>query len=95
VEIDSVRHKALRSFIETGNAKGIDARLIGRIRNIVAFLTAAAHIDELGTLPNFGFHPLVGNRAGSYAMTLTRNWRLTFTVTRNQSLADLDLEDHH
>jgi proteic killer suppression protein len=61
----------------------------------VAFLTAVANVEELRIPPNFGFHPLVGNRTGVYAMTLTRNWRLTFTVTANQSLADLDLEDYH
>ena len=95
MEIQSVRHKALRAFIETGNSKGIDARLTSRIRNMVAFLTAADDVEELKIPPNFGFHRLEGDRAGTCAMRLTRNWRLTFRVTERRSIVDLDLEDHH
>jgi toxin HigB-1 len=95
VEIESVRHKALRAFVETGNSKGIDARLTGRIRNMVAFLTATGDVEELKIPPNFGFHRLEGDRAGTYAMILSRNWRLTFRVTETRSIIDVDLEDHH
>jgi proteic killer suppression protein len=28
-------------------------------------------------------------------MTVTRNWRLTFAVTEDGALADVDLEDYH
>ncbi len=28
-------------------------------------------------------------------MTVTRNWRLTFTVTRTGAVADMNLEDYH
>jgi hypothetical protein len=45
--------------------------------------------------PNFGFHPLTGDRAGEFAITVTRNWRLTFTKVDDQTIADLDLEDFH
>lgn len=95
MEIESVRHKALRAFIETGNPKGIDARLVGRIRNIVAFLTAATDEGEGEVPPNFGFHRLHGDRAGTCAMTLTRNWWLTFRLSDIRSIFDLDLEDYH
>lgn len=97
MEIESVRHKALRAFIETGRARGIDARLAERIRNMVAYLLAAASVNELKTPPNFGFHLLKGDRAGSCAMTVTKNWRLTFSVTDVQTIIDLDLdlEDYH
>ena len=56
-------------------------------------LTAADDVEELKIPPNFGFHRLEGDRAGTCAMTLTRNWRLTFRVTERQSIVDLDLED--
>lgn len=95
MEIEGVRHKAMLAFIETGKAKGIDARLTGRLRNMVAFLAAAANVEELGLPPNFGFHRLVGDRAGTYAMTLTKNWRMTFRLTETQTIVDLDLEDYH
>lgn len=31
----------------------------------------------------------------SYAMVVTRNWRLTFTNVDDQTIADLDLQDYH
>jgi toxin HigB-1 len=95
MEIESVRHKALRAFIETGRVKGIDSRSVERLRNIVAFLVAAADIDELKSPPNFGFHVLKGDRAGTCAMTVTKNWRLTFRVNSTLAIIDLDLEDYH
>ena len=95
MNIESIRHRALRAYIETGNAKGIDVRLAGRIRNMVAFLLAATDVHELHVPPNFGFHTLKGNRAGTFAMTVTKNWRMTFKVSAGDEIIDLDLEDYH
>jgi toxin HigB-1 len=95
MEIESVRHKALRAFLESGKPRGIDARVAERLRNMVAFLVAATSEDELRIPPNFGFHWLTGDRAGTAAMTVTKNWRLTFSVNEHKALIDLDLEDYH
>jgi toxin HigB-1 len=95
MEIETVRDKALRAFLETGKPKGIDARIAGRIRNMIALLMAAKDVSELNAPPNFGFHWLTGDRAGTAAMTLTKNWRLTFKVSEEASIIDLDLEDYH
>ena len=93
MEIDSIRHKALRKFVETGSAKGVmEAE---RIRDMIAFIAAAGAFDELEIPPNFGFHALKQNRLGTFAMTVSRNWRLTFTKFDETTLADLDLEDYH
>lgn len=62
---------------------------------MIAFIDAAIGFDELATPPNFGFHPLSGDRKGSYAMTVTKNWRMTFTKIDEGVIADLDLEDYH
>ena len=95
MEIESVRHKALRLYLETGKPKGLDGQVAARIRNMVAFIVAAGDIGELKLPPNFGFHALAGDRAGTYAMTVTRNWRMTFAVSDNCAIIDLDLEDYH
>jgi proteic killer suppression protein len=93
MEIESIAHRALRRFAETGNPKGvIEAE---RVRNMLAYIAAAGSFDELVVPPNFGFHALTGDRKGRYAMTVTRNWRLTFTKVDEQTIADLDLEDYH
>jgi toxin HigB-1 len=95
MKIERVRHKALRHFLETGNSKGLDARIVDRLRNMVAFLVAARDEDEFRIPPNFGFHWLTGDRAGTASMTVTKNWRLTFKLDENNALIDLDLEDYH
>jgi len=76
MEIESIRHKGLRRFFETGNAKGVvgDA---GRLRKMLAFIDAAESLEELDTPPNFGLHELTGDRSGTWSMTVTKNWRLT------------------
>ncbi len=90
-----MRHKALRAYLESGRAVGLDARVASRLRNMVAFLVAADGVEELKVPPNFGFHWLTGNRNGTAAMTVTRNWRLTFKMDESGGIVDLDLEDYH
>ena len=94
MEIESIRHKGLRRFFETGNAKG----LVGdsaRLRKMLAFIDAAENLDELAVPPNFGLHELTGKRKGTWSMTVTRNWRMTFAVNPEGALIDMDLEDYH
>jgi proteic killer suppression protein len=93
VEIESIRHKGLRRFAETGNVKGVTESY--RLRRMLSYIALARSFDEFFVPPNFGFHPLTGDRKGTYAMTVTRNWRLTFTKVDEQTVADLDLEDYH
>jgi proteic killer suppression protein len=95
VEIASIRHKPLREFAETGRAKGLSGNLVDRLRNMLAFLSAAASVDELRVPPNFGAHMLTGDRAGTWSLTVTKNWRMTFRVDEGGAIADLDLEDYH
>jgi proteic killer suppression protein len=94
MEVESIRHKALERFFTTGNAKGLVGD-VNRLRKMLAFIVAASSLDELATPPNYGLHPLSGDRAGTWAMTVTRNWRLTFRVNENDALIDMDLEDYH
>lgn len=95
MDIISVRHKALGVYLKSGRPVGLDAKVAVRIRNMVAFLVAAEGVEELKVPPNFGFHWLTGNRSGTAAMTVTRNWRLTFKVNEKNGIVDLDLEDYH
>jgi proteic killer suppression protein len=51
--------------------------------------------DELWAPPNFGAHRLTGNRRGVGALTVTRNWRMTFRINEAGAIEDMDLEDYH
>lgn len=95
MEIGSIRHKALRTFAETGRAKGLPPAVVDRLRNMLAWLAAAGDVDELHVPPNFGAHRLTGDRGGVWSLTVTRNWRPTFVVSDEGSIEDMDLEDYH
>ena len=95
MEIGTIRHKALRSFAETGKANGLPGNLVDRLRNMLAYLDAIGAIEELKTPPNFGAHILAGDRAGTWSLIVTKNWRMTFRVGDAGVIEDLDLEDYH
>ena len=94
MDIERITHKGLRRFFETGNAKG-QVGDAARIRKMLAYIDAAGSFDELALPPNYGLHELVGDKAGRWAMTLTKNWRLTFIKIDETTIADLDLENDH
>lgn len=93
MEIASIRHKALRRLLLEGQAKGLIEPQ--RLLDMATFIAATADFEGLAVPPNYGFHVLTGNRKGTYAMTVTRNWRLTFVKQDDRTVAELDLEDYH
>lgn len=92
MQIESIRHKGLRRLVTKGDRRIIEAE---RLTDMIAFIAAAVVFDHLSIPPNYGFHALTGDRAGTYAMTVTKNWRMTFIKVDEQTIADLDLEDYH
>lgn len=95
MEIETIRHKALRRFAETGASKGLPAGSVDRLRNMLAYLAAIDAEEELRVPQNFGAHKLTGDRKGEWALTVTRNWRMTFRIDAAGAIADMDLEDYH
>jgi proteic killer suppression protein len=93
--IDSIRHKALRRFAETGSTKGLPSGSVDRLRNMIVYLAAADAEEELHVPPNFGAHRLTGDREGEWALTVTRNWRMTFRINEAGAIEYMDLEDYH
>jgi proteic killer suppression protein len=94
MDIEGIAHKGLRLFFATGNSKGLVGD-VARIRKMLAFIDAAGSFDELAVPPNYGLHELVGDKAGRWAMTVTKNWRLTFIKIDEMTIDDLNLEDYH
>lgn len=94
MEIESIIHKGLKRFVETGKA----GKLVGnakRISIMILNLQAAGSIGELIQPPNFNLHALKGDRAGVWSMAVSRNWRMTFRVIDDDTIVDLNLEDYH
>ncbi len=94
MDIERITHKGLRSFFQTGSAKGLVGD-VDRIRKMLAFINAAGSFDELALPPNYGPHKLVSDKAKRWAMTVTKNWRLTFIKIDETTITDLNLEDYH
>ena len=95
MQIESIRHKALRRFAEAGNAKGLPAGSVDRLRRMFAYIDAIGMAEELRVPPNFGAHQLTGDRKGEWSLFVTKNWRMTFRVNKAGAIEDLDLEDYH
>jgi toxin HigB-1 len=84
----------LRRLIEADNRAGLPAAVIGKVLDILAFLQDMASEDELRALTLWKPHQLGADRKGTWALHVTKNWRITFLVDRDEIL-DLDYEDYH
>lgn len=87
------RSRALRRFWVRGDVSKLRPDWIGRVRRILSALHVAVSPDELD-LPGYGWHRLTGDRAGTYSVTVSRNWRLTYRWD-DEGPFDIDLEDYH
>lgn len=96
MEIRNIRHKGLRHFVETGNAKAIPSRYVSKITDIIIFLSEIEDIEEVIALQKYKPHILSGDRQGTYSLHVSRNWRITFCYDADaQDIYDLDYEDYH
>ena len=91
--IESVRHKGLREFFESGSTKGIQAKHADRLRMMLAALDTAQTIDDVD-IPGYRLHPLKGKLKGRWSISVSGNWRLTFEYVDGK-VRLLDYEDYH
>ena len=91
--IKNFRHKRLRRLYERGDAVGLSAEDLDRIRARLSRLDVAETIEALD-MPQYRLHRLKGNRKGEWTITVRGNWRMTFRFEAGH-VYDLDLEDYH
>jgi proteic killer suppression protein len=91
--IRDFRHRRLRRFFENDDWRGIPAKSGDRISRILDRLDAAVRPEDMN-LPGYRFHPLKGNRARTYSVTVTGNFRITFAFDGEDAVR-VDLEDYH
>ncbi len=77
-----------------GDAAGLPAAFRSKIANILSFLQDAPGIAALQTVQSWRAHPLTGDRKGSWSLTVSRNWRITFAIVDGE-ITELDFEDYH
>ena len=91
--IRTFRHKGLAKFFLTGSRAGIQAAHAERIRLILASLSAASAPADMG-LPGLRLHPMKGGRSGTWPVTVSGSWRITFRFDGKDAV-DVDYEDYH
>ena len=87
--IKTFQHKGLKAYFETGTTKGIRVDHAKRLTLILSSLDVATVPGELN-LPGFRLHPLKGQLAGYWSMTVSGNWRVIFRFVG----ADVELVDY-
>jgi toxin HigB-1 len=92
--IRSIRHRGLRRFVERDDPRQLPANFVRPIRNRMAALISAVDIYSVKGPPGWHIHPLGGDRAGGWGISLSGNWRLTFDLEHGE-ICNLDLEDYH
>ncbi len=96
MKIRNVIHKGLRRFIEDDDASGLQPAVVVKVQRIVSFLQDMEQEDELRTVQSWKAHMLTGDRKGTWSLSVTRNWRITFRIDREEiEIIDLDYEDYH
>jgi proteic killer suppression protein len=89
MRIRNVLHKGLRRFIEDNDKGGIQAAVADKLRRTISFLQDMA-------MPSWKAHRLTGDRKGTWSLSVTKNWRLTFRIDQTEiEIIDLDYEDYH
>jgi proteic killer suppression protein len=91
--IRSFRHKGLAKFFETGSKAGTQPQHADRFRLILGRLSASAAPRDMA-LPGLKLHALAGNREGTWAVSVSGNWRVTFKFV-GQDVDAVDYEDYH
>ena len=96
MNIRNVLHRGLRRFIERDDPSGLPLAVVEKVRNILTFLQDMDDAQELRDVPSWKVHQLTGDRKGTWSLSVTRNWRITFRIdSGREEIFDLNYEDYH
>lgn len=91
--IKSFLHKGLKAFFDTGSKASIQPHHAARLGRQLARLDVAKTAADMN-LPGWRLHPLTGQLAGHYSITVNGNWRLTFRFDGEDAVL-VDYQDYH
>lgn len=75
--IVSIQHKGLKLLWTKNDASKLRPDQVKKIRNILTILNAAVKIEDIN-YPGANLHPLKGELAGFWAVSVTGNYRIIF-----------------
>ncbi|MCC5843331.1 MAG: type II toxin-antitoxin system RelE/ParE family toxin [Verrucomicrobia bacterium] len=91
--IKSFRHAGLEKFFSTGSKAGIQTQHAKRLTLILGRLHASSGPRDMD-LPGLRLHELTGNRKGTWSVSVSGNWRITFLFQGEDAIL-VDYEDYH
>ena len=79
---------------EQDRANQVPAVLANRLKRILSALDEAQRPGDLATRPGYRLHPLKGDFAGLWSISVSGNWRVVFRFEDSEAV-DVDLVDYH
>ena len=87
------RHKGLRRLYELGDRRRVPSEYADKVERILARLDEATEPANMD-LPGYRLHPLKGDLAGLWSVSVSGNWRIVFRFD-GANACDVDLIDYH
>lgn len=91
--IRSFRHKGIERFFLTGSKARIQPHHAAKLHDQLTLLNAATRPDHMN-VPGWKLHPLTGELAAHWAVSVNGNWRLTFRFD-GEDVILVDYQDYH
>ncbi len=91
--IRTFRHKGIEKFFRTGTKAGIQPSHAAKLGDQLTVLNVALKPEQMD-VPGWRFHALKGDLAGHWAVSVSGNWRLTFTFDGEDAVL-VDYQDYH
>ena len=91
--IRTFKHKGLERFFRKGDHRGIIAKTEARTERMLDRLDTVAKPEDMN-IPGYKFHQLTGTRKGTYSVTVTGNYRITFQFDGEDAI-NVNMEDYH
>ena len=86
--IRGFRHRGLPRLFEDDDRRGLNPEQVDKIARVLAQLNRSSRPEEMD-LPEFRLHPLKGDLAGFWSVTIRANWRIIFRF-EGRDATDLD-----
>jgi len=91
--IKSFENKGLNAFFETSSKSGIRTGHASKLCRQLAHLDEARSAQDMN-VPGCKLHPLHGDLAGHFAVSVNGNWRMTFRFEGTDAVL-VDYQDYH
>lgn len=94
--IKNIRHKGLKRLFESGDRSGVPPNLERKLLVMLTVLQDISSEEAMERLPSWQPHRLTGDLKDHWSLSVNRNWRLTFKVSKDgREIHDLDFQDYH